>query len=856
MGRGFWWRGRDVLLLMAGLALFFVLPWVQGRVYGTFDLSHITIPLEDLYVRYQAKGELPLWTPEYHGGYPLMASGFQSFFYIPHVLLRAILPGVWAVNLSLLLHVWLAGLGMRALLKQQGFSRLPAWVGGLLFAGGGYLLGRITLTHLLFPAAWIPLVLCTFLAAWKQPLWWRYVLFAVTVAAQVFSGHIQVVIYTMIILLVAGLVMAAHNWQRGIWRPVVGFLLAGGLIFLLTAVHILPTRELLPQSRRDAALTGAEAFDVSLPASHLATLVYPYKFGHLDTYKGAKNEPELTVYFGLVGLVLGGVGIASRQMWRHALGQSALAWMVIGLALAGGQYSPVFMALHKLPTFFAQLANPGRAIVLFHVGWVVAACFGLAAVMRLRNIRWRSGVMPVLLLVLVGELLYYGLTLNPTVPWAAWQQPPLVLAGWQPNPEAPRVYSHATIVPIAYSEFSPTVGPVADARNRLRQQLVAQRDGLNRINVEFTWNTKPLQDVPLKMQVFAADGTLVREATTTALNIQDGEPIPFRFEPLGDSKDNMFSFGVTSPLVGSSAPRFMLKGNHGSDDFNPTGILEDCSRTPCAPVPSKEDTVADFTFHLRYTSDPLIADRELLLPQLGESFGVEMVRTHITLQLDRYLKYMYEIGERGDFLLSRLVGRRNFLDRLSVGTIIAAYDEHRGITGMPGLVLERVIPLTEDKSIHVYRNTQAYPKLQLAKKIVVQPDAAAVRQALIDGEISNETVAVEGAVLPDDLARDKSGTAQFIEYSPREVLVAVNSQSSQLVVLRDTFFTGWQAWVDGEETPIYYVDSLFRGVIVPPGEHEVRMAYHSPAFTRGAYMSGLGWLAVLVAGVCYRKFYG
>lgn len=841
---------------MAVLALFFVLPWVQGQVYGTFDLSHITIPVEDLYARYQARGELPLWTPEYHGGYPLMAGGFQSFFYLPHIILRAILPGVWAVNVSLLLHVWLAGIGMRALLKQQGFSRLPAWVAGLLFAGGGYLLGRITLTHLLFPAAWIPLILLTFWAAWEKPIAKRLALFVVAVAAQIFSGHIQIVIYTIFLLLAAMLVMVVRQGRWDVWRSLAGFLLAGGLIFLLTAVHTLPTREILPYSRRGAALTGAEAFDVSLPASHLVTLVYPYTFGHLDTYTGAKNEPELTVYFGLVGLVLGGVGIASRQMRRHALGQSALLWIVIGLALAGGQHSPVFMALHRLPTFFAQLANPGRAILLFHVGWVVAACFGLAVIMRLQNIRYLYGVMPVLLLVLVGELLYYGLTLNPTVPSAVWRQPPLVLAGWQPNPQAPRVYSHSTIVPVAYSEFSPTVGPVADARNKLRQQFVAQRDGLQRINVEFTWNTKPPQDVPLKMQVFAADGTLVREATTQALNIQDGEPIPFRFEPLGDSKDNMFSFGVTSPLVGSSAPRFMLKGNHGSDDFNPTGILEDCSRTPCAPVPSKEDTVTDLTFHLRYTSDPLLEDRELLLPQLGESFGVEMVRTHITLQLDRYLKYMYEIGERGDFLLSRLVGRRNFLDRLSVGTIIAAYDEHRGITGMPGLRLERIIPLTEDKSIHVYRNTQAYPRLQLATHVVVKPDAGAVRQALIDGEIPNETVAVEGAVLPEDIARDKGGTVEFTEQAPRRVSMNVKSQSSQLLVLRDTFFAGWQAWVDGAETPIYYVDSLFRGVIVPPGEHEVRMAYHSPAFTRGAYMSGLGWLAVLVAGVCYRKFYG
>lgn len=838
---------------MAVLAIFFVVPWVRGQVYGTFDLSHITIPLEDLYARYQARGELPLWAPEYHTGYPLMGIGYQSFFYVPHMMLRAVLPGVWAVNVSLLLHVWLAGVGMRALLRQQGFSRLPAWVGGLLSAGGGYLLGRITLPHLLFPAAWIPLVLLTFWAAWQKPRWWRFVLFAITVAAQIFSGHIQIVIYTAFLLLAMTVVMVWRRWRWDVWRPIVGFLLAGGLIFLLTAVHTLPTREILPYSRRAAALTGAEAFDVSLPPAHLVTLVYPYAFGHLETYTGAKNEPELTMYVGLAGLVLGGVGITSRRMWRHPLGQSALFWMVMGLALAGGQYSPVFMVLHHLPTFFAQLANPGRAIVLFHVGWVVAACFGLAAVGKTR---WRYGLKPVLLLVLVGELLYYGLMLNPTVPWSAWRNSPLVLAGWQPDPRAPRVYSHSTIVPIAYPEFSPTVGPVADARNKLRQQFIAQRDGLNRIHVEFTWNTKPPQDVPLTLKLYTAEGELLREATTSALNIQDGEPIPFEFEVIPDSKDRHYYFAVTSPLKGSSAPRFMLKGNHDDEDFNPSGILEDCSHDPCEPVPSKEDTVADFTFLLRYVADPLVEDRELLLPQFGESFGLEMVRTHLTLQFDRYVKYVYEMGERGDFLLSRLVGRRTFLDRLSVGTIIAAYEENRGITGMPGLTLEQVIPLTEEKSIHIYRNMQAYPKLHLAKAAVVVNNAEAVRQALIDGEVPKDTVTIEGATLPDDVARDTRGTVTMKEYEPRRVRMRVDSESSQLVVLRDMFFVGWQAWVDGEPAPIYYIDSLFRGVIVPPGEHTVRMAYHSPALVRGAWLSGVGWLTVLLGGLWYGVPYG
>ena len=46
-----------------------------------------------------------------------------------------------------------------------------------------------------------------------------------------------------------------------------------------------------------------------------------------------------------------------------------------------------------------------------------------------------------------------------------------------------------------------------------------------------------------------------------------------------------------------------------------------------------------------------------------------------------------------------------------------------------------------------------------------------------------------------------------------------------MLVLADANFPGWVARIDGKEAPILRADYLFRGVLVPAGEHDVAFAY-------------------------------
>ena len=72
------------------------------------------------------------------------------------------------------------------------------------------------------------------------------------------------------------------------------------------------------------------------------------------------------------------------------------------------------------------------------------------------------------------------------------------------------------------------------------------------------------------------------------------------------------------------------------------------------------------------------------------------------------------------------------------------------------------------------------------------------------------------------------------------------AERAGLLVLSDTYFPGWKAEVDGQETDVEPVDYALRGVPVGPGEHTVVMRYAPLSWTLGWVISALALLGLVV----------
>gem|GEM_PF-3395433 len=93
-----------------------------------------------------------------------------------------------------------------------------------------------------------------------------------------------------------------------------------------------------------------------------------------------------------------------------------------------------------------------------------------------------------------------------------------------------------------------------------------------------------------------------------------------------------------------------------------------------------------------------------------------------------------------------------------------------------------------------------------------------------------------------------AGSAHIAADSPDRVEVAIEPSGPALLLLADTDFPGWRAFVDGVERPIVRANVAFRAVPVAPGEKRVEFRYEPRSFAvgRAVTLASLGVLLLLV----------
>ena len=124
------------------------------------------------------------------------------------------------------------------------------------------------------------------------------------------------------------------------------------------------------------------------------------------------------------------------------------------------------------------------------------------------------------------------------------------------------------------------------------------------------------------------------------------------------------------------------------------------------------------------------------------------------------------------------------------------------------------------------------------------------------GEIDNKKTAVvsvedqkyfEGK----NLQSDSTAVIELKNYQPNQLEFKTQSKTPQLAVFSEIYYPkGWKMLLDGKEVPYIKANYLLRAVIVPAGNHEVRMVFEPEVIEKGKVisMSAFGIFLLLSVG--------
>ncbi len=327
------------------------------------------------------KGHLALWNPFIYCGAPFFA-GFQSALLYPPNWLFLFLPLVFALNFSIVLHVFLAGFFTYLWLAANRLGFLASLFGSFVYMFGGAYFLHVYPGHLpnLCTMAWIPLVFLSVETLLEKPELKNVLISAGVFSFQLLSGHAQYFAYTLFLSGLYALLLLFRNPENRFKKVFHGLamLLMGSAI---TSIQWLSGLEATGENLRESAASPEFQRFFSLnPLNSLTVLASGLggKGTRLFCWADSRIWWESCLFIGIIAFLMAIYGLIQRE------GPQGKKWTLMGLALlslllAFGSYTPLFPLLNEWIPFFDSFRGSFKFGIFFQLAFAFLAARGIHA---------------------------------------------------------------------------------------------------------------------------------------------------------------------------------------------------------------------------------------------------------------------------------------------------------------------------------------------------------------------------------------------------------------------------------------------------------------------------------------------
>jgi O-antigen/teichoic acid export membrane protein len=825
--------------------------------------------------------ELPLWDPYIFAGHPFLANGQHSGLY-PLSIIFYILPLWRAYGVFTWLQLGLAGAFTYIFARVLGIRRLGGLIAGITFQFSGYMLvSSVPHPMNVAGASWLPFILAMVEliiqqrpALGQRPATLPWALLGATgLGCQMLVGHAE---NTGFVLLVTGTYAAwrlvtnkpanqptnrqsswSASWLVSSRRAIVWLTLMLVLGLALGAVQFVPLYEVVSTSFRGggAAASLQDVLGWAYPKRRLITFAIPHFFGspahhgYFDLFTrrwtpaqtfpdgqyidwGIKNYVEGGAYLGLLPLFLAVVAAISpftkyqstnlpskRHKGKLVIGRlvnwfrhphisffTMLALFSLGCVFG----TPLYAIVYALP-LFEQSHSPFRWVFPLTLCVAVLAGFGIEAIGKKQTGSKKQEAggkrqSP------ISNLLLLRAPFSLTTLLAA-------LAFWGGS---------ATLVGLGLSRaFFAQIEPlVARVFLSLAKAPEAFLDHRAFYSYEFKW-------IALFGLLSMATGIVLRVSRC---------PIYVRRRPV-------WEFLAVGVLV--------LDMTVWGTGFAPAVDPALLDYTPPVVKFLRQDTGV-----WRYTPYTPGGTTKTMNANVGMFYDLQSIDGYDSLFSAQYRDYMALIEPQGETAYNRISSLRKgsslyspLTDLLNVKYVITEVE-----IDSPKYEL-----VYENEAVRVYENLGVMPRaFTLPTSATLETDDFA---AAVQSYDPRNYVIIEGTIsdLQSPISSPASAAAQsVITYTNNEVSIDATVSEPSWLVLADSHFPGWKAFVrprgtgEGEETEvdIHRVNGTFRGVLLGPGAWMVRFKYSPDSVKVGAFVSFIaGMTGLFLVGIYLWRFF-
>lgn len=782
-----WWG-----MLLLGFIPFLIIlaPLLfASKVFLRGDLVNWVYPIYQFYKTSLISGQSIFWNPDNLSGFPSFVSS-MGFLSPLHFLLFKFLPLFTAYNLIILLNCGLALFFTWRLLLKFKLSSAIGFFGGLV-----YVFSQWSWIHDITVCNALPILPLFFLILYE--LWEKKNNWLVLGGGLLLGwGWLSVHFNWLIMLLSAGFLFAlflAWRSQKRKWLIIIEFLI---IVLLGTAIGLLILKPALlygSLSARAEGLSYERATRGALNIGDFVRFFLPYF--RVSVFNLANSGGQL--YLGILPLFF----IIFAFTLKSSLSRFFTFLFFLCLLLSI-KYSPLLLILHQLPGF-SSLRGPHRWMFVGFFAGAILAGFGLDRFLAAEKERYKK--------ILINIFKWLGC---------------LILAT-------------SALATLLFYLFKDKI--ILLTQNYFDKYLYQKTSGLS-LTYYHSVIEKLLSEIRelfslLNPQVFLPIAFLLISSVLLLFfykkKIRENYFVPlvilfvllnffcvFAFYHPTISAKEFYLESVTAKFIKED-----LKNIEPIEGKRVFTFLPGFSEYTELTIPYQPDEFASLNFQ-----------KELLAPNLNVFYGLDSADSYDNMMPRRMSRILALIGSDratiGDKLsdlkalpeekAEKLEQRKKLLDLLGVRYILSIFPLNEKIFSQ--ILRTDISPYNIPLS--VYENREVRPLFYLAGHVeLIKPDEEAAYQKLLKDPLEGKNVFIECSDCVIKSGFNSQGEIFLEEKNNNLVRLKVNSPIDNYLIFSENYLPGWRAFINGQEIEIYYANSVYMGIFVPAGEHEILFRY-------------------------------
>jgi hypothetical protein len=230
---------------------------------------------------------------------------------------------------------------------------------------------------------------------------------------------------------------------------------------------------------------------------------------------------------------------------------------------------------------------------------------------------------------------------------------------------------------------------------------------------------------------------------------------------------------------------------------------------------------------------------------------------------DGYLARVFTRSTRSDAELAHGYGERDLpenmyrlriMDLLGVRYILDRTENPKDNTTFDSI---RFKPLTTLPSGYtIFENKLVYPRAFLVGAYKTYDSIDSFEQQFFSKSFDpRQTVLLPKDTAPITTSVATIGDATILSYKPDEIIIQTSNDAPQILFLSDTYAPGWNATIDGINTPVLLANYAFRAIAVPVGTHKIVFLYRPASIVYGGILSVFGVIILTVYLILMKKYF-